>query len=65
MRVFTRMREILVAHKEILKKLESLERKDIGQDGNILVILEYIKQLEKAKQNDEDFNDRPRIGFKK
>ena len=50
MRVFTRMREMLVSHKEILRKLEDLERTDIEQDEKIRVILEYIKQLEKAKK---------------
>ena len=65
MRVFSRMREMLVSHKEILRKLENLERKDIAQDEKIKVILEYLKQLEKTKQDDEEFKDRPRIGFRK
>ena len=64
MRVFSRMREMLVSHKEILRKLENLERKDIAQDEKIKVILDYLKQLEKAKQEDEEFKDRPRIGFR-
>jgi hypothetical protein len=65
MRVFSRMREMLVSHKEILEKLEFLERKDIEQDDKILIILEYIKQLEKTRQDEKDFKDRPRIGYKK
>ena len=65
MRVFSRMREMLVSHKEILRKLENLERKDIAQDEKIKVILDYLKQLEKAKPDDEEFKDRPRIGFRK
>ena len=65
MRVFTRMREMLVSHKEILRKLEDLERTDIEQDEKIRVILEYIKQLEKAEVEKLEFNDRRRIGFKK
>ena len=64
MRVFTRMRDMLVSHKEILRKLEDLERKDIKQDERIRIILEYIKQLEKAKQDDFEFKRRQRIGFK-
>jgi hypothetical protein len=59
------MREMLVSHKEILEKLEFLERKDIEQDDKILIILEYIKQLEKTRQDEKDFKDRPRIGYKK
>ena len=65
MRVFTRMCEMLVSHKGILRKPEDLERKDIKQDEKIRVILEYIKQLEKAKLDDVEFKDRPRIGFRK
>ncbi len=65
MRVFSQMREILASHKELLNKLEELERKDIEQDDKIMIILEYIKQLEKTRQDEKDFKDRPRIGFKK
>lgn len=65
MRVFTRMREMLVSHKEILRILEDLERKDIEQDEKIKVVLGYIKQREKAKQDDVEFKDRRRIGFRK
>lgn len=52
MRVFTRMRELLETHKEILKKLEYLERKDIEQDEKIILIFEYLKQLEQIKQEE-------------
>ena len=65
MRVFSRMRKILASHKEILKKLEELERKDIEQDDKIRIIMEYIKKLEKVRQDEMDFKDRPRIGYKK
>jgi len=65
MRVFSRMREMLTSHKDILKKLEELERKDIEQDDKIIIILEYIKQLEKARQDVEELQECPRIGFKK
>ncbi len=65
MRVFTRMREMLGSHKEILRKLEDLERNDIEQDEKIRKILKYIKHLEKAKQKNVKFKDRPRIGFRK
>jgi hypothetical protein len=64
MRVFSRMREMLVAHKDILEKLEILERKDIEQDDKIMIILEYIKRLDKARLDEKNFKDRPRIGYK-
>jgi len=63
-RVFTKMRTLLESHKEILKKLDTLERKDIEQDDNISLIFEYLKQLEQSKQEETAFKERKRIGFK-
>jgi len=64
MRVFTKMRTLLESHKEILRKLESLEKKDIEKDEKILLIFEYLKQLEQAKQEKILYRERKRIGFK-
>ncbi len=64
MRVFTRLRKLLDSHKEILRKLESIEKKDIEQDEKILLIFEYLKQLEHIKQNETLLKERKRIGFK-
>ena len=65
MRVFTKMRELVETHREILHKLEHLEKKDIEQDDKIMLIFEYLKQLEKTKQEELEFKNRPKIGFKK
>ena len=66
MRVFTRMREMLETHKEILKKLENLERKDIEQDEKIMLIFEYLKQLEQTNQQELDQGPRKVIkGYRK
>ena len=64
MRVFTKMRALIDSHKEILRKLESIEKKDIEQDEKILLIFEYLKQLEQAKQEETIIKERKRIGFK-
>jgi len=64
MRVFTKIRALLDSHKEILRKLESIEKKDIEQDEKILLIFEYLKQLEQSKQEDTMFRERKRIGYK-
>jgi ORF6N domain len=63
-RVFTKLRELLTTHKDKVQKLELLERKDIEQDEKIMLIFEYLKQLEKAKQANNDFKNRSKIGFK-
>ncbi len=63
-RVFTRMRKMIESNKEILKKLEMLEKKDIELDEKVTLIFEYLKELEQSKQEETDFNQRKRIGFK-
>ena len=63
-RVFTRIRQLLETHSEILKKLEKIERNDIEQDKKILLIFEYLKQLEQDKKQRDDQTGRKRIGFK-
>lgn len=44
-RVFTRMRQILMTHKDVLLKLEQLERKSLHQDNDIKLIFKYLKDL--------------------
>ena len=63
-RVFTRMRQMIDSHAEILRKLEQLQNKDIEQDRQILLIFEYLKQLEQAKHQEDELRERRRIGFK-
>ena len=63
-RIFTKMRELLSTHQEILQKLEQLERKDIEQDEKIMLIFEYLKQFEKVKNQELEQKNRPKIGFK-
>ena len=45
MRAFTKIREILLTHKELAVKIEALERKYAGHDQTIKEIFEAIKQL--------------------
>ena len=59
-RVFTKMREMLLTHKDILLKLEQIERKRAGHDEDIQLIFEYLKQLLNPPQE-----PRPRIGFRR
>jgi hypothetical protein len=63
-RVFTKLRSILETHKEIFIKLEQLEKKDMELDEKVNLIFEYLKQLEQSKQEETDFKQRKRIGFK-
>lgn len=56
--IFVKMREMLSAHKDILLKLEQLERKSTTHDADIQVIFEYLKQLLSSPQQSRDM-----IGF--
>ncbi len=59
-RVFTKMRELLLTHKDILLQLEKMEKKLTGHDEDIALIFKYLKQLLNPPQP-----PRPKIGFKR
>jgi hypothetical protein len=63
-RMFTRMRTMIESHKDILRKLEQLEKKDLELDEKVNLIFEYLKELEQSKQEETDLKQRKRIGFK-
>ncbi len=63
-RVFTKMRKLLSTNKEILEKLEQIERKDVEQDDKIMLIFEYLKQFEDDKQQKLSQKNRKKIGYK-
>jgi len=64
-RIFTKMREMLMSHKEILQRLEQIENKLFEHDDKIMLVFEYIKQLEQAKQEEFDQKNRKKIGYKR
>jgi len=64
MRVYTKIRNMLSTHKDILLKFEQLEKKLADHDNKIILLLEYIKQFEKIKQKELEQKNRPKIGFK-
>jgi hypothetical protein len=62
--VFIKMHEMLQTHRVLFEKLQNLEKEIADHDSKILVIFEYLKQLEKHKQEESDQKNRPRVGFK-
>ena len=44
-RIFTKMREMVLTHKDILLKLELLEKNLMQHDDDIKVIFDYVKEL--------------------
>ena len=59
-RIFTRMREMIMTHKDILLQLEKIEKKLAGHDEDITLIFQYLKQLLNPPQP-----PRRKIGFKR
>lgn len=64
MRIYVKIREMMMLHKDILQRLENIERKLNGQDNQIMVVFEYLKQFEQSKQQELEQKNRPKIGFK-
>ena len=67
-RVFTKMRELILTKKDLLIKMEHLEMKMIKQDEKIALVFKYLKEFidcqEKTNKKEIDFRQRKRIGFK-
>lgn len=63
-RAFIKMRELISTHKDILQKLEWLEKNDLGQNEKIALIFKYLRELENCKISERNFKSRKRIGFK-
>jgi hypothetical protein len=59
-RVFAKMRELLLTHKDILLQLEKIENKLTGHDEDIQLIFKYLKQLLNPAQP-----PRRKIGFRR
>jgi phage regulator Rha-like protein len=58
--IFVKLREVLLTHKDILLKLQKLERRAVKQDGNIKLIFGYLRELLNPKTE-----PLPKIGFKR
>ena len=59
-RVFSRMREVLLSHREILQKLEQLEDRLSGHDEEIQAIFDHLTELVSPAAD----HQRKPIGFK-
>jgi len=59
-RVFTKMRELVLTHKDVLLQLEKIEKKLTNHDEDITLIFGYLKQLLNPPQP-----PRRKIGFRR
>jgi hypothetical protein len=51
-------------HKDVVQQLEQVQNKLTEHDNQIMVIFEYLKQLEVTKHQEMEQKNRKRIGFK-
>ena len=63
-RVFIRMRELFIAHQDILHKLEHIESKVTAHDEDISTLFEHIRQLLTPAPEAEPL-PRQRLGYRK
>ncbi len=61
MRVFVRLKELMLSHKDLANKIGELERKYKDHDQKIMAIFEAIKQL--LKKPEESQQPKTPIGF--
>jgi len=59
-RLFTKMREMILTHKDLLIEMESIRKKVTGQDEKIDLIFDYLKQFIQQQET-----PRKQIGYKK
>ena len=61
---FVKLRELMFIHKDLANQMEKVQDKIVQHDSQIMFILEYLKQIEKSKQEERKLKNLPRIGYK-
>ncbi len=62
MRVFTKLREMIFNNKDLLLRMEKIERKLSNQNKNIELVFNYLDELIERKENTKPIT---KIGYKK
>ena len=63
-RIFIRLREVLMSNADILNRVNQVEQTLAGHDDKILLIFEYLRQFEQSCQQQDDQANRKKIGFR-
>jgi phage regulator Rha-like protein len=63
-RIFNKMREMMLLHKDLLLEMQKINNKLTDHDDKILLIFEYLKQFEQTRVRELEQQNRPKIGFK-
>jgi hypothetical protein len=61
-RVFTKLREMLFSNKDLLLRMEKIERKLSNQNKSIELVFSYLDELLEKKENPKPIS---KIGYKK
>ncbi|MFB6341989.1 ORF6N domain-containing protein [Saccharicrinis sp. FJH62] len=64
MRTFIKLRKALNDNTKLMRRLDDIEYKSADHNKKIMLIFEYLKQFEEAKQKEINISKRKRIGFK-
>jgi len=62
---FVKLRELMFLHKDVTHQIEQVQNKLTEHDNQIMIIFEYLKQLEDTKHQELEQANRKRIGFRK
>jgi len=65
MRTFTMLRKALLLQKDIMLEIGNIKKQLTDHGDKILVIFEYLKQVEESKQQQIEQANRKKIGFKR
>jgi len=63
-RIFNKMREMMLLHKDLLLEMQKINSKLTDHDDKIVLIFEYLKQFEETKIQELEQQNRSKIGFK-
>lgn len=64
MRTFTMIRKLLLLQKDIMYEMTEIKKQLGEQDNNIMLIFEYLKQFDEAKQKQLIQENRKPVGYK-
>jgi hypothetical protein len=63
-RIFNKMRELMLLHKDLLLEMQKINSKLTDHDDKIALFFEYLKQFEQSKNQELEQQNRSKIGFK-
>ncbi len=61
--IFVKLREMMIAHKDIYLRLDKIENIITFQDEQIISIIDFLKEMENQKFQESEIKKRKRIGY--